>query len=117
MASSVNIDHPCKVLAARRDDRKAQEICNLLLQEAIIQIRATAYLRRSIGHYSIGEVDYSEEIRRLADLCDGLAGPKEGAAQRLGYRLSVLSADQAAWVREALSASGNALPDALMRDS
>ena len=117
MASSVHIDHPCKVLAARRGDRKAHEICNVLLQEAIIQIRATAYLRRSIGHHPIGEVNYTQEIRRLADLCDGLAGPQEGAAQRLRYRLSVLSADQAGWVREALSSSGYALPDALMRDS
>jgi hypothetical protein len=65
----------CKVLGRKVDDRKAQAICNVLLQEAIIQIRGTAYLRRSISHHSIGEVDYSEEIRRLADLCDGLAGP------------------------------------------
>ena len=31
----------------------------------------------------------SEEIRRLADLCDGLAGPGDGSAERLKYRLSV----------------------------
>jgi len=107
-----NISHPVVVGG---DDRKAEEVCNVLLQEAIIQIRATAYLRRSVGH-SVGEVDYSEEIRRLADLCDGLAGPQPGAAQRLSYRLSVLSPDQAGWVRETLLAHDCDLPDAVMRD-
>ena len=117
MAIAIDIDHPWRVLTARKLDRKAQAICNALLQEAIIQIRTTAYLRRSGVHYLIGEVDYVEEIRRLADLCDGLAGPLDGANRRLTYRLSVLSADQAGWVREALSANGYSLPNALMRDS
>jgi hypothetical protein len=113
MASPVKIDHSVKVLAASRDDRKAEEICNLLLQEAIIQIRATAYLRRSVCH-SVGEVDYREEIRRLADLCDGLAGPQAGSAQRLSYRLGVISSDRAGWVRETLLARGHDWPDDLI---
>jgi hypothetical protein len=53
-----------------------------------------------------GGVDTDEEIRRLADLCDGLAGPEAGASDRLGYRLSVLSADQASWVQGTLEADG-----------
>jgi hypothetical protein len=69
-------------------DRKAHQVCNLLLQEAIIQIRATAYLQKRVG-WSIGDVDINDEIRRLADLCDGLAGSESGAAGRLKYRLSV----------------------------
>ena len=48
----------------------------------------------------------SEEIRRLADLCDGLAGPVDGSAERLSYRLSVLSDDQARWVSAALESQG-----------
>jgi hypothetical protein len=86
-------------------DRNAHQVCNLLLQEAIIQIRATAYLQKRVG-WSIGDVDINEEIRRLADLCDGLAGSESGAAGRLKYRLSVLSEDQACWVRSVLSARG-----------
>ena len=112
MASPVLIGHPVKVRAARLKDRKAEEVCNFLLQEAIIQIRGTAYLQRSVGR-SVGEVDFSEEIRRLADLCDGLAGPRGGAAERLGYRFRVLSNEQAGWVRETLLAHGYVVPDDL----
>jgi hypothetical protein len=87
------------------EDHDAQNVCNTLLQEAIIQIRATAYLKRHVG-WSIGDVDTNEEIRRLADLCDGLAGPEDGSAERLQYRPSVLSEDQARWVSAALESRG-----------
>ena len=90
---------------AKSDDHEAHGVCNVLLQEAIIEIRATAYLQRQVGR-PVGDVEISEEIRRLADLCDGLAGPERGAAQRLRYRLSVLSDDQTRWVRDTLNASG-----------
>ena len=87
------------------NDHEAQKVCNVLLQQAILQIRATAYLQRHVG-WSIGDVDTSEEIRRLADLCDGLPGPEAGAAERLNYRLGVLSEDQARWVESALESEG-----------
>lgn len=87
------------------DDREAHRLCNLILQEAIIQIRGTAYLQRHVGR-SVGQIDTDEQIRRLADICDGLAGPEAGASDRLRYRLSVLSADQASWVKETLEANG-----------
>lgn len=67
--------------------------------------QGTAHLRRHVGR-SVGQVDTDEQIRRLADLCDGLAGPEAGASDRLRYRLSVLSADQAAWVKETLEVAG-----------
>ncbi len=86
-------------------DHDAQNVCNILLQEAIIQIRATAYLQQHVG-WLIGDVDTNEEIRRLADLCDGLAGPEDGSAERLKYRLSVLSEDQVRWVSAALESRG-----------
>jgi len=88
-------------------DRDAHEVCNLLLQAAITQVRATAYLQRHVGE-SVGDVEIHEEIRRLADLCDGLAGPEAGAAGRLAYRLGVLSEDQAGWVRLTLKSWGYA---------
>jgi hypothetical protein len=97
--------HYCQVFLAKLDDHEAHGACNVLLQAAIIQIRATAYLQRQVGR-PVGDVEISEEIRRLADLCDGLAGPECGAAQRLRYRLSVLSEDQAQWVRGTLNDSG-----------
>jgi hypothetical protein len=93
------------VFLAKLDDHEAHGICNVLLQDAIIQIRATAYLQRQVGR-PVGDAELFEEIRRLADLCDGLAGPERGAAQRLRYRLSVLSDDQARWVRDTLNARG-----------
>jgi hypothetical protein len=73
----------------------------------VLQIRATAHLQRHVG-WSIGNVDTNEEIRRLADLCDGLAGPEAGSAERLRYRLGVLSEDQSRWVESALTAQGDA---------
>ena len=98
------------MLPDRLEDDAARQLSNVLLQEAIIQIRGTAYLRRHVGR-AIGGVDFTEEIRRLADLCDGLAGPEMGAAKRLAYRLSVLSQDQAQWVRDTLEAHGHRVAD------
>jgi hypothetical protein len=64
------------------DAHDAHQVCNVLFQRAIIQTRATAHLQRHVG-WSIGDVDVNEEIRRLAGLCDSLAGAEAGSAERL----------------------------------
>jgi hypothetical protein len=68
-------------------------------------IRASAYRRVPVDAPPDFADDYVEWIRRLADACDGLSGPKvrANAVEILSYRRSVWSPVQQAWAEGVLN--------------
>ena len=79
-------------------------ICDLLVGQALMQIRTLAYVHQQPEpELPIDPgVPVLEQIRRLADAVDGL----NGRTPDLAYRSSVWSAWQRRWVNETLEREG-----------
>ena len=83
----------------------------LLIQEALVQIRAMAYLRRDLGASNDeGDVpgDYHERIRLIADVCENLpgylrAGARVTPVEGLQYALDNANETQRRWFRATLA--------------
>jgi hypothetical protein len=92
----------------------AKDASLLLVQDALVQIRAMAYLRREVAAGKDDPpLDYHERIRLIADACENLPGylradtPVEG----LKHAWTQASEMQQAWIRETLAQHGIAITD------
>ena len=79
----------------------------LLVQDALVQIRAMAYLRRDLGAGD-DEGDYHERIRLIADVCENLpghlrAGTRGTPVEGLQYAWDKASETQRRWLRATLA--------------
>jgi len=92
----------------------AKDASLLLVQDALVQVRAMAYLRREMA---AGEdespIDYRERIRLIADACEGLPGylRADTPVQGLKYAWTQASEMQQAWIRETMAQHGIAITD------
>lgn len=78
----------------------------LLVQDALVQIRAMACLRREVA--APGDEpppDYHERIRLIADACENLLGHLRASTPVQGLRYAWRNASevQQAWLRETLA--------------
>jgi hypothetical protein len=92
----------------------AKDASLLLVQDALVQIRTMAYLRREVA---AGEdespLDYHEHIRLIADVCENLPGYLRAGTpvQGLKYAWTQANEMQQAWIRETLAQHGIAITD------
>jgi hypothetical protein len=92
----------------------AKDASLLLIQDALVQIRAMAHLRREVA---AGEdeppLDYHERIRLIADACENLPGylRADTPVQGLKYAWTQANEVQQAWIRETLAQHGIAITD------
>ncbi len=109
-------------IGKRRRLDAATDACLLLIQDALIYIRALAYLRKDLstadGGGEPGQIDYQERIRLIADACHNLPGylrassrgtPLEG----LQFVWDKASPVQRAWLRRTLTLNGIAITDVI----
>jgi hypothetical protein len=83
----------------------------LLVQDALVQIRAMAYLRRDLGagdEEGDAPGDYHERIRLIADVCENLpghvrAGTRGTPVEGLQYAWDKASETQRRWLRATLA--------------
>jgi hypothetical protein len=78
-----------------------------LVQTAVLQIRTMAYLREGLGDGPFPNIEYQEQIRLLADICDtlipGLGSRRHYSAQRaLQYTWESRNEEQREWIRRTL---------------
>jgi hypothetical protein len=102
--------------ARRRQDQAANAIA-LVVQEAILLIRAMAYRREAFTDTPFVDAeDYQEQIRRLADLCDTLVpGLRRGVDYRptdaLQYTWDSREEDQRRFLQDVLAGNGISITD------
>ena len=92
----------------------ARDASLLLVQDALVQIRAMAYLRREVtAREHESPSDYHERIRLIADACENLPGylRVDTPVQGLKYAWTRASEVQQAWIRETLAQHGIAITD------
>jgi hypothetical protein len=86
----------------------------LLVQDALVQIRAMAYLRGEVAaREDESPRDYHERIRLIADVCESLPGylRADTPVQGLNYAWKQANEMQQAWLRETLAQHGIAITD------
>jgi adenylate cyclase len=86
----------------------------LLVQDALVQIRAMAYLRREVAAREDElPLDYHERIRLIADACENLPGylRADTPVQGLKHAWKQANDMQQAWLRETLLQHGVAITD------
>jgi hypothetical protein len=97
---------------SRQHRRNAAADASLLLvQEALVQIRAMAYLRRDLGtsdNEGGAPGDYHERIRLIADVCENLPGHLRAGARTtpvagLQYAWDNANETQRRWLRATLA--------------
>lgn len=98
----------------RRAQATATDASLLLVQEALVQIRTMAYLRRCTT--DLAGDDYHESIRLVADACENLPGYMRVSSpgspeQGLQYAWDKSDAVQRSWLRAALVQHGIELTD------
>jgi hypothetical protein len=92
----------------------AKDASLLLVQDALIQIRTMAYLRREVAaREDEPPLDYHERIRLIADVCENLPGylRADTPVQGLTYAWTQANQMQQAWIRETLAQHGIAITD------
>jgi hypothetical protein len=92
----------------------AKDASLLLVQDALAQIRAMAYLRReATAREDESPLDYHERIRLIADACENLPGylRADTPVQGLKYAWTQASQMQQAWIRETLAQHGIVITD------
>lgn len=92
----------------------AKDASLLLVQDALAQIRAMAYLRREATvREDESPLDYHERIRLIADACENLPGylRADTPVQGLKYAWTQASQMQQAWIRETLAQHGIVITD------
>jgi hypothetical protein len=92
----------------------AKDASLLLVQDALVQIRAMAYLRREVAAGKDDPpLDYHERIRLIADACENLPGylRADTPVQGLKHAWTQASEMQQAWIRETLAQHGIAITD------
>ncbi len=107
-------------MGKRRRLNAARDASLLLVQDALVHIRAMAYLRKDMfaaeGDARVDQIDYQERIRLIADVCENLPGylrassrgtPLEG----LQYVWDQASELQKAWLRRTLTLHGIVISD------
>jgi hypothetical protein len=92
----------------RRSTDQYQRALAALCQTAFLEIRASAHLRQvsSASGVELGNGDYLEHIRAVADVCHNLPGgpPSEAdARRRLAYLWETASEQQRGWIRATLT--------------
>ena len=101
-----------QVRGSRRDRQDAATDASLLLvQDALVQIRAMAHLRRDLGAgdgESDAPGDYHERIRLIADACENLpghlrAGTRGTPVEGLQYVWDKASETKRRWLRSTLA--------------
>jgi len=95
-------------------DAAARDASLLLVENALVQIRAMAYLRRAVAaREEEVSLDYHERIRLIADVCENLPGYLRAGKPVEGLRYVWQNANemQQAWVRETLAQRGIAVTD------
>ena len=86
----------------------------LLVQDALVQIRAMACLRRDVAAREDElPLDYHERIRLIADACENLPGylRADTPVQGLNRVWEQASQMQRAWMQETLARHGIAITD------
>jgi hypothetical protein len=86
----------------------------LLVQDALVQIRAMAYLPgEAAARANELPLDYHERIRLIADACENLPGYLRANAPVQGLTYAWKQADQMQqeWLRETLAQHGIAIAD------
>lgn len=81
----------------------------LLVQDALVQIRTMAYLRREVAaREDEPPIDYHERIRLIADACHNLPGYLRAGRPAQGLREAWHNADavQQEWLRDTLEQHG-----------
>jgi len=92
----------------------AKDASLLLVQDALVQIRAMAYLRREVAaREDEVPLDYHERIRLIADVCQNLPGYLRAntPVQGLKYAWQKANEMQRAWLRETLAQHGVTITD------
>jgi hypothetical protein len=90
----------------------AKDASLLLVQDALVQIRAMAYLQREVtAREDESPLDYRERIGLIADVCENLPGylRADTPVQGLKYAWTQPSEMQHAWIRETLAQHGIAI--------
>lgn len=100
---------------------QSQRAVAALCQTAFLEIRSSAYLRREIVQFGVGlgDGDYHEHIRVLADVCHNLPGgpPTEAEARRrLGDLWSTATDAQRAWIRATITGHSIDMDQLLVHD-
>jgi len=86
----------------------------LLVQDALVQIRAMACLRRDVAAREDElPLDYHERIRLIADACENLPGylRADTPVQGLEYAWKQANEVQQVWLRETLAQHGVVITD------
>jgi hypothetical protein len=92
----------------------AKDASLLLVQDALVQIRAMAYLRREVtARENESPLDYRERIWLIADACENLPGylRADSPVHGLTYAWTQASEMQQEWIRETLAQHGIAITD------
>jgi hypothetical protein len=91
----------------------AKDASLLLVQDALVQIRTMAQLRREVAAgQDEPPLDYHERIRLIADACGNLRGYlRDTPVQGLRYAWTQANEMQQAWIRETLAQHGIAITD------
>jgi hypothetical protein len=114
-----------QVRSKRHRQDAATDASLLPVQDALVQIRAMAYLRKNVGAGDDdGDApgDYHERIRLIADVCENLpgylrAGTRGTPAQGLQYVWDQASETQRIWLRATLAQHGIVITDILTGDA
>ncbi len=86
----------------------------LLLQDALVQIRAMAHLRREVAaSQDQAPLDYHERIRLIADACENLPGylRQDRPVHGLGDAWRNASDVQRQWLQQTLAQHGIAITE------
>lgn len=89
----------------------AADAALLLIHDALIQIRAMAYSRKTVAAADATDGDYHERIRLIADVCENLPGylrtdTTASSVQGLQSAWDNADENQRAWLRDTLAQHG-----------
>jgi|SoimicmetaTmtLPB_FD_contig_51_5142475_length_690_multi_1_in_0_out_0_1 hypothetical protein len=95
----------------RQHRAAAADAALLLIHDALIQIRAMAYSRKTVAAPEATGGDYHERIRMIADVCENLpgylrTGTAASSAQGLQSAWDNADETQRAWLRDTLTQHG-----------
>jgi len=95
----------------------------LLVQDALVQIRAMAYLRKDLSPSDAHPPsDYHQRIRLIADVCENLPGHLRASTrgtpeQGLQYAWDTANDIQRQWMQETLARQGVNMADIIATSS